>query len=372
MSTPSNDVDPSARLMTPDGLPLAVIVISVIFLGLSLVTVSLRTYIRLKKRTYGLDDAFMTIGTIVYIPVVGLAIYGCLVGLGRLNEDLNAWQQAEAVKYYVIWILLYVVALATVKSSVCITIRRIGSIKKSLKTTVWVLLAVTWASFLVTFLGTLLYCQPVRSLWTPALIISSQGSCAPVDVFLIIAHTATVSTILTDMALVIVPAVILWNTQMKRQAKIQAFGLLSFASLASIITMVRIPYVNKFESQTNLPFWVSHIILCSNVETGIGCFASSIPSLRHFFRKGSDGSTDPSSRRHISAGSKFMTPGSDFRNPTDIGFSLSAVHHGRAEDKWERLQDGASDKSDAPINLKAIYAERSYAVDVESATNLKH
>ena len=57
-------------------------------------------------------------------------------------------------------------------------------------------------------------------LGTPALILSGEGECAPVDVFLIIAHTATVSTILTDMALVVVPAIILWNTQMKRQAKI--------------------------------------------------------------------------------------------------------------------------------------------------------
>ena len=76
----------------------------------------------------------------------------------------DAWQQSEAIKYYLIWILVYVVALATVKSSVCITIRRIASIKKPMRITVWVLLAVTWASFLVTFVGTLAYCQPVRSL----------------------------------------------------------------------------------------------------------------------------------------------------------------------------------------------------------------
>lgn len=101
---------------------------------------------------------------IVYIPVVGLAIYACLVGLGRLNEDLNAWQQSESIKYYIIWILLYVVALATVKSSVCITIRRIASIQKPMKITVWCLLAVTWASFLVTFIGTLTYCTPVQTI----------------------------------------------------------------------------------------------------------------------------------------------------------------------------------------------------------------
>jgi uncharacterized membrane protein YhaH (DUF805 family) len=101
---------------------------------------------------------------IVYIPTTGLAVYGCLAGLGRLNVDLNDWQQAEAVKYYVIWILVYVVALATVKSSICITIRRIASTQKPLKITVWCLLAVTWASFLITFFGTLFYCRPVRAL----------------------------------------------------------------------------------------------------------------------------------------------------------------------------------------------------------------
>lgn len=116
------------------------------------------------REDYGKRNVLTSSSQIVYIPVVGLATYGCLVGLGRMNEDLNAWQQAEAVKYYLIWILVYVVALATIKSSVCITIRRIASIKKPLRITVWVLLAVTWASFLVTFLGTLLYCQPVRSL----------------------------------------------------------------------------------------------------------------------------------------------------------------------------------------------------------------
>ena len=100
----------------------------------------------------------------MYIPVTGLAIYGCLVGLGRLNEDLNAWQQSEAIKIYVVWILLYVVALATVKSSVCITIRRIASIQKPMRIAVWCLLALTWASFFVTFIGTITYCNPTRSL----------------------------------------------------------------------------------------------------------------------------------------------------------------------------------------------------------------
>lgn len=113
-------------------------------------------------------------------------------------------------------------------------------------------------------------------------------------------------------------------------------------------------------------------MLCSNIETGIGCIASSVPSLRHFFRGANDGSSGPSNKRS-GTGTRLVTVGGSrqqrklrdsFRNPTDLGFSLSTVHHGRGDD-WERL-DGDSDKSDAPIDPKRIYAERSYAVDIES------
>lgn len=181
-----------------------------------------------------------------------------MVGLGRVENDLNAWQWSESMKYYIIFILCYVVSLAVVKSSVCLTILRIATTLKPLRICVWVLLAVTWCSFMITFVGTLLYCSPVRAIWTPTLILSGAGSCAPVDTFVVIGHVATVSTIVTDLALVIVPGVLMSQTQMKRQAKIQAWGLLSFASVASIITMVRIPYVNKFKGGTDLQCKQTH------------------------------------------------------------------------------------------------------------------
>jgi hypothetical protein len=377
-------VDPAARTVIPDGLPLAILVLSSVLLGLSISAVSLRSYIRLVKGTFGLDDTFMVAGCVglltspsrpslidsqvVYTTATGLTIYGVLVGLGRLSEDLNLWQQSEAMKYYIIWILTYVLALATVKSSICITILRIASTKINLRITVYVLLAVTWASFFITFIGTLLYCRPVRAIWTPTLILSGEGTCAPVSTLVIIGHVATVSTIATDLALVVVPAIILWNTQMKRQAKVQAFGLLSFASVASIITMVRIPYVNKFEGMTDLPcksssiqnvrlnsrltqhaVWVAHTMLCSNIETGIGCIASSVPSLRHFLRRNGDESS--------SGGPSAGRPSGGIK-------TISQQRVRRPEDNWEVLQDGDSDRSVAPIHPKGVQ-QRAYEMDIE-------
>ncbi|KAF1941458.1 cytochrome P450 [Clathrospora elynae] len=366
-ATMATTVNPDDRFIQPVELPLAILVISSIFLILALITVSLRTYTRATRGIFSTDDAFMVVGTVAYTAATCLSNYATLVGLGRLNEDLNSWQQSEAIKYYVIWILVYVLALATVKSSICITIVRIASTKINLRIAVYVLLAITWASFFITFVGTLLYCRPVETMWTPALAISGKGTCAPVDTFIILGHTATVSTIVTDLALVVLPAIVLWNTQMKKQAKLQAFGLLSFASVASIITMVRIPYVNRFVAQKDLPFWVAHIMLCSNVETGIGCIASSVPSLRHFFRSdSSESSSGPSQKKTSGSNSNNrFTVGSVPRlASTNQGFSLATVHHGRAED-WERLNDGASDHSDTPIDPRSIHYKQTYAVDIK-------
>ncbi|EFQ34575.1 uncharacterized protein GLRG_09719 [Colletotrichum graminicola M1.001] len=376
----SATVDPNLRMLEPHGLPLAIIIVSSVFLVISVLCVGVRTCVRLIEGTFGVDDGLMLAGTMAYVPCVGLAIYGCLVGLGTLQAQLNMWMFSEALKTYVIWILIYVVALALVKSSVCFTIQRIITNDKGLRITVWVLLGVTWASFFITFIGTLLYCSPTYALWTPSMLISGEGTCGSVDVFVAIGHVATSSTIVTDLALVVVPAIILWGTQMKRQTKFQVFGLLSFASVASIITMIRIPYVNKFKAQQDLQFWVAHTVLCSNIETGIGCIASSIPSLRRFIAR-TRGTTEISKASGSGSGGKsaLFTIGSKpldqrsrdrFRNPTDAGFSLSTVH-GRGDESWERLQDGDSDKGDLlPVEQKGgIHAQYSYQVEIEMTPN---
>lgn len=78
MATPASGVDPSARLITPDGLPLAIIAISSIFFMLSAVTVALRTFIRIKKRIFGMEDTFMVIG------MVCLSLRVCSLGYANI------------------------------------------------------------------------------------------------------------------------------------------------------------------------------------------------------------------------------------------------------------------------------------------------
>lgn len=96
---------------------------------------------------------------------------------------------------------------------------------------VWVLLAITWASYMVTFIGDLLVCRPIEATWKPELVLSGQAYCAPMELMIALSHTATGSTVATDLACAVLPGIILWNTQMNTKAKISAYILLSFASM---------------------------------------------------------------------------------------------------------------------------------------------
>jgi len=57
-------VDPSITSMRLNGLPLAIFVLSTIFWILSIITVGLRTYARVWKHIFGLDDIFIVAGTV--------------------------------------------------------------------------------------------------------------------------------------------------------------------------------------------------------------------------------------------------------------------------------------------------------------------
>jgi hypothetical protein len=113
--------------------------------------------------------------------------------------------------------------------------------------------------------------------------------------------------------------------------------------------------------------WVAHIILCSNVETGIGCIASSMPSFRHFIRRDTSNngyaSSGPSNRNTPNPSKNFFTIGSRRRDNISDRFSLGTVRHERED--WEQLHDGASDKSDAPLDTRGMKSGGVYGNGIE-------
>jgi len=153
-----------------------------------------------------------------------------LLGIGTRDINLNQWQWEHAKKIDVAWLLVYCVPMTLVKASICLTLQRIVGAKRSLHITITTLLAILGVSFFAAVLGTLFQCRPFQAHWEKDLIASGEGQCAAEAVFVVLGFIASFATIGVDAALVVIPAMVLWKTNMHRNAKLQVFGMLSVGS----------------------------------------------------------------------------------------------------------------------------------------------
>ncbi|KAJ4259001.1 hypothetical protein NW762_008089 [Fusarium torreyae] len=345
-------------------------IIVLVFVVLAAISVGVRTIVRLTDSTFGLDDWLIVAGLectltqtpsqIIYIADTGLAVRGVSVGIGSKNDHLNDWMQAESQKFYIVWITIYVVAVALIKSSVCVTLRRIAS--KSipiLHYAIWALFGLTWASFCVTFFGILTFCRPVEANWNTALVLEGKATCADTETLIGISHTNTATSIVTDVGCIVLPGVLLWKTQMSIKAKIQVLSLLSLASV-------------RIDSHAD---YIGYIVLFSCVEIGIGCIAASLPALRIMYLRARGKETQAStSTPHANTivtigGGKVGEDSSRgqrrvFTNPTDRG--TTTTHINRSDSNWERLSDEDSDKGILVDGQNGgIRADYSYSVELE-------
>ncbi|EFQ25390.1 hypothetical protein CGRA01v4_02644 [Colletotrichum graminicola] len=366
-------IDPNQRFLTTlEGTGLSLFVVSIVGGIMSLIVVSLRTHQRLKSGNFKQDDALMLFGLVVYIVDVVFACLGAKSGLGTRNANLNPTMMVESVKYLMIWMLLYITALCAVKASICYTTLRIATTMPRLRIAVYALLGLTVASFLTAFIGVLLLCRPVEANWNQRLIAEGRGKCSSVTSMLALSYTSTAATIVTDLACAVLPAIILWQTQMKLSTKIVVSTILSFGSFASICTMIRTPYIDNYNRPLDdFAYHIGNIPLWSNVETAVGIVAGSLPALRQLVTrhvasqsatKGTSGSSGlaPSSAALVTIGGSGGTNKSKARKGMKSNFEVDDAEHG----DWTRLdEDTASDK-ESTVPIRGIRKETSYAVEM--------
>jgi hypothetical protein len=96
-------------------------------------------------------------------------------------------------------------------------------------------------------------------------------------------------------------------------------------------------------------------MLCSNIETGIGCICSSVPSLRHFLQRDASGSDSRGLSQRQAGGTNGIKTISSHRVRNVV----------RPEDSWEELQDGSSDRSVALLHSQGIHKEQTFELDFE-------
>ncbi|KAF4414964.1 integral membrane PTH11 [Fusarium acutatum] len=343
-------VGDSVRTVDPKGLALVLLVISIFFLIPTAIVITLRCFVRLKYRLFGVDDGLMLIGWLLHVGFSIIGVRAVYAGLGTRDEYLNAYLQIDGRKWMWIGQVFYSLSLTPIKASICVTLLRIA-VTKTHRIIVWATLVFTIVTMLYHTIGTFFACMPITANW------DDRQKCS-VPFLMSVGYMVSLSAVISDWICAILPIFMLYKSHMRKATKVSVSIILGLGILASLCTIIRLPYLKALSDPQNYLYHVSNIVLWSTLESGFGIIAGCLPSLRklvssHFHFDSSAGS----SPTHIA-------PFSGTGRAVITSQSLSTArrtHRGEVGDNWEQLDDAegsSSQKIYVKVDLEMQSLER--------------
>ncbi|KAJ5216651.1 uncharacterized protein N7498_003058 [Penicillium cinerascens] len=265
------------------GPSLAIFIISIVMMIISIVTVSMRTFVRLYLvRAFGWDDVLMLAALALFLGLNVCSIVGAKNGAGGDRSDYTNYDVYRiALLYWWLSQIFYIWASVLAKISVAVALLRL-TIEKIHRIILLCNIGLTIAVGFMFWMVLLLDCHPVSYFWNYA-DPSKTGTCMSKDDLVKVAYVYSCLTIVTDLTLAILPIFLIWKLQMSYRTKIAVGGMLSMGAIASVAVIVRIPFL-RFYADTNFLQSTYQIAIWSVIETGLGITASSLFTLRPLFR----------------------------------------------------------------------------------------
>lgn len=297
----------------PGGDGVALLYSSILLLALSWVTFITRVATRIWRKALGLDDWLMFAGLLLFTVTASLCIVCSFYGSGQLAAVLPAKTIQKGTKLFFIAEFFYASGAVIIKCSIAVTLLRIADTRRRFVWTIWAIMVVGAISGVIFIVGIANICHPINTLWGEATGTCSLKLNSDVSFFF------SAIEIFTDWALAILPAVLLWNIQMKSRVKFSVALILGLAAFASCATIVRLRYLSLYSNPAEFMFSTGKIGLWSIIEEGIGIFAGSLPALRPLlslpFLRGGSSTGDSGNGR---SGSKFNQPRTGRHNRPDV------------------------------------------------------
>ncbi|KAL8803267.1 MAG: hypothetical protein Q9182_003298 [Xanthomendoza sp. 2 TL-2023] len=180
--------------------------------------------------------------------------------------------------------LLQGFCLGLIKFSILLFYRRIFTMhRRTFQITFYFLGTYTILLTIATFLVYLLQCLPLGFFWEVAYIIAKvppphpvSGDCLPHQKD--IAPTSIASTI-SDVALMLLPAIGLWKLSLPRAKKVGLFFVFSLGAFVTFVGVMRIYYGYKVTFEDDVPWVNADIMVWTAVECCVGTICASLPTL---------------------------------------------------------------------------------------------
>lgn len=225
---------------------------------------------------------------VLYCVYTAAGLLSVHYGVGQHVVNVPPESRVNAVLWRWIGSLLYIIISTMSKFVVGLFLLRICSHRRWQRITIWVILALVTVFNIMFVFFDVFSCHPVEYEWTryadpprPA----TGAQCNATSFATVTTYVAAFLNVVADWTLAILPSYLVWQAKMERRKKISVSAVLALGSVASVATIVRIPFADGILDNPDFLYNFTDLAIWSTLEIGIALTASSLATLTPLFRK---------------------------------------------------------------------------------------
>ncbi|UKZ88847.1 uncharacterized protein TrAFT101_004578 [Trichoderma asperellum] len=244
------------------------------------------------------EDYISLASLILYTAYTICAALSIKYGVGSHVVDVPPDNRPKAIFYRWILTFIYVILSMLTKWIVGIFLLRICPRKRWRQITIWTILAVITIFSLIYEVFAIRTCDPIELQWTRYNPIPpTEGSCNATTFATVTTYISAFLSVVADWILPALPATLVWKAQIPQREKISIIVLLALGSVASIATIVRIPFAKGYLDNPDYLYTTVDLGIWSTVEIGVALTTSSLATLKPLLKQMRLFSTISSSER---------------------------------------------------------------------------
>ncbi|KAI5868030.1 hypothetical protein GGS23DRAFT_543727 [Durotheca rogersii] len=258
--------------------------VTMTFLGLSVVVVALRCYVKkCLLKSFRAEDGLAVATMACFILYSTLVMLSIRHGAGKRIGDVPRENIPELLKMRWAGELVYVATSLLLKFTVALFLLRICS-RRWQRVVIYTVLGVCFVFHVFYIFIVAFQCQPLAYFWMRHTGLM-EGRCVDAELIEGSTYAATAINAVADWVLGLLPIALVWHLELSRRSKVLVAFILALGSVASAATVVRIPFVWQLTHDRDYTYEFADMAIWSTVENGLGLTASSIATFRPLFRK---------------------------------------------------------------------------------------
>ncbi|VUC32263.1 unnamed protein product [Clonostachys rosea] len=243
---------------------------------LSAVIVGLRLWSRIYMSHLGADDIFIVLTLLLFVALTVLSVILALNGgtrhMALLGDDM--WKVVRLIYIAQPWGIM-AVALGKVSAGFLI-MRIINKTHKWMRVSIWVMIAITIITNILSAVTTFTQCNPPAALWDP--VLRRTATCWVPQVQSNINIWTSSWNTFVDFVLALMPIRIIWGLKLRMGQRIGIIFLLSVGVFSGVCSAIKTSKLASLTERSDLTWetyslflWVSAevfvIVLCASLST---------------------------------------------------------------------------------------------------------